>query len=132
MAKPADTPAAIRHWARSSPNELYRDLSTGPDGLTTVDAARRLDERGFNILPEAKKTLEEMRRAIDSADRLLSSADNTLLGPDAPAQQELRDALKEIARSARALRALADALSSCAAGCPAGRSGKDGRQGQDS
>jgi ArsR family transcriptional regulator len=33
---------------------------------------------------------------------------------------------------ARALRALADALSSCAAGCPAERSKKDERPGQDS
>ena len=41
---------------------------------------------------------------------MLSNTDNTLLGPDAPAQQELRDALKEIARAARAIRVLADYL----------------------
>jgi paraquat-inducible protein B len=61
-------------------------------------------------LPEAKKTLEDLRRALTVAERVLSSTDNTLLGPNAPAQQELRDALQEIARSARAIRLLADYL----------------------
>ena len=41
---------------------------------------------------------------------MLSSTDNTLLGPDAPAQQELRDALREIAGAARGIRVLADYL----------------------
>jgi paraquat-inducible protein B len=40
----------------------------------------------------------------------MSNADNTLAGPDAPVRQELREALKEIARSARAIRLLADYL----------------------
>jgi paraquat-inducible protein B len=34
----------------------------------------------------------------------------TLLGPDASAQQELRDALQEFTRAARSLRVLADQL----------------------
>ena len=56
MAKPAgETSETIRAWARSPADRLYVELSTGPEGLTTVDAARRLDERGFNVLPEAKK-----------------------------------------------------------------------------
>ncbi len=31
------------------------ELGSGPDGLSTVDAARRLDQHGFNVLPEPKK-----------------------------------------------------------------------------
>jgi paraquat-inducible protein B len=40
----------------------------------------------------------------------MSNTDNTFLGPDAPGRQELRDALREIARAARAVRGLADYL----------------------
>ena len=47
--------AAIRRWGRIPLENLYEDLRSGPDGLSTVDAARRLDEHGFNVLPEAKK-----------------------------------------------------------------------------
>src|SRR5512137_1362999 len=56
MAKPSPSPSdVIKGWARHPLDEVYAELSTGPDGLTTVDAARRLDERGFNVLPDAKK-----------------------------------------------------------------------------
>ncbi len=50
-----NTPDDVRRWARESLEDLYRELGTGSDGLSTVDAARRLDEQGFNVLPEAKK-----------------------------------------------------------------------------
>jgi Ca2+-transporting ATPase len=56
MAKPSGSASdSIRRWARSPLDQLFAELATGPDGLTTVNAARRLDERGFNVLPEAKK-----------------------------------------------------------------------------
>ena len=73
-------------------------------------ADRTLTRVDVETLPEAKKTLEDLRRAVTAAERVLSNTDNTLLGPDAPAQQELRDALQEIARAARAIRLLADTL----------------------
>ena len=41
---------------------------------------------------------------------MLANADNTFLGPDAPGQQDLQDAMREIARAAGAVRALADYL----------------------
>ncbi|MGZ8473825.1 MAG: PqiB family protein [Candidatus Deferrimicrobiaceae bacterium] len=85
--------------------EIGNDVKKAVESLD-----RTLNRVEGETLPEAKKTLEDLRRAIDSADRLLANADNTLLGPDAPAQRELRDALKEIARSARAIRVLADSL----------------------
>ena len=40
----------------------------------------------------------------------MNSADTSLLGSNAPAQQELRDALQEFARAARSLRILTDQL----------------------
>jgi paraquat-inducible protein B len=55
-------------------------------------------------------TLEEARRAIASVERLATHADTTLVGPNAPAQQELRDALQEVSAAARALRVLADSI----------------------
>ncbi|MGZ8440688.1 MAG: PqiB family protein [Candidatus Deferrimicrobiaceae bacterium] len=85
--------------------EIGNDVKKAVESLD-----RTLNRVEGETLPEAKKTMEDLRRAIDSADRLLANADNTLLGPDAPAQRELRDALKEIARSARAIRVLADSL----------------------
>ena len=92
--------------------EIGKDLKKT---LATLDTALRSADRTLTrvdaeTLPEAKKALEDLRRALAVAGRVLSSTDNTLLGPDAPAQQELRAALQEIARSARAIRLLADAL----------------------
>ena len=77
---------------------------------TLQSATRTMNRVDAETLPEAKKTLEDLRRAVAVAERALNSTDNTLLGPDAPVQQDLRDALQEIARSARALRLLADYL----------------------
>jgi paraquat-inducible protein B len=77
---------------------------------TLQSANRTLERVDVEIVPEAKKTLEELRRAIASAERMLANTDNTFLGPDAPGQQDLRDAMREIARAARAVRALADYL----------------------
>ena len=92
--------------------EIGKDLRKTLDTLdkTLQSADRTLTRVEGETLPEAKKTLEDLRRALTAAERVLSNTDNNLLGPDAPAQQELRDALQEIARSARAIRLLADYL----------------------
>lgn len=84
--------------------------AVGSFDQTLQSATRTLDRVDGETLPEAKKTLEDLRRAIAAAERLLANTDNAFLGPDAAAQQELRDALREIARSARAIRMLADYL----------------------
>ena len=93
-------------------DEIGKDLKKTIETLdqTLQSATRTLNRVDAETLPEAKKTLEDLRRAVTAAERVLNSTDNTLLGPDAPAQQELRDALQEIARSARAIRLLADYL----------------------
>lgn len=90
-------------------NKLLRDVDTGlMPGLTaTVENANRLVG---NVDADLKTTLEELRRAIASADTVLKSTDATLVGTNAPAQQEIRDALQEIVRAARSVRVLADYL----------------------
>ena len=83
----------------------------GKDLKETIETLNRtLTRVEGETLPEAKKTLEDLRGALTSAERVLSSTDNNILGHDAPAQQELRDALKEIAAAARGIRVLVDYL----------------------
>ncbi len=45
----------VRRWATVPLQALYSEVRSGPEGLSTVDAARRLDERGMNVLPQATK-----------------------------------------------------------------------------
>jgi paraquat-inducible protein B len=54
-------------------------------------------------VPEVRGTLDQARKSLGDVNRLLS--------PDAPAQQDLRDTLREAGRAARSLRELADYLS---------------------
>jgi paraquat-inducible protein B len=70
-------------------------------------AVNRIDT---DLTPGLKTTLDELRSALAAADRVLKNTDTTLVGRDAPAQQDLRDALQEITRAARSLRVLADYL----------------------
>jgi len=82
--------------------------------LGTLDRALQDADKMLNqvneAFPEVKKTLEDLRRSVAAAERVLSNTDANLLGPDAPAQQELRDALQEISRAARGIRVLTDYL----------------------
>jgi paraquat-inducible protein B len=76
----------------------------------TLKDTGKVVNRFDGVGPEAKLTLEGLRRTIASADGMLKSTDATLVGKDASVQQELRDALQEIARAARSLRLLTDFL----------------------
>ncbi|MBP2676050.1 MAG: Mammalian cell entry related domain protein, partial [Deltaproteobacteria bacterium] len=93
-------------------DEIGEDVRKAVESLdgTLKSATRTLERMEGETLPEAKRALEELRRTAGSAERLLSNADNTLLGPDASAQRELRDALREFTRAAQAIRVLADYL----------------------
>jgi paraquat-inducible protein B len=109
----ADAPSA-RLNLRREPLELPVVVSTLPDleaklknALETLDQTMRDVDK---TLPGVQATLEEARRAIASVDRLATNADTTLVGPNAPAQQELRDALQEVTAAARAVRVLADSI----------------------
>lgn len=77
---------------------------------TLQDASKAVNRIDADVTPELKMIVGELRGTISSADGLLKSTDATLVGKDAPAQQDLRDALQEIARTARSLRVLTDYL----------------------
>ena len=77
---------------------------------TLKDANKAINRLDTDVTPGLKTTMEEIRGAITSADAVLKNADATLVGSNAPAQQELREALQEIARAARSLRILTDYL----------------------
>lgn len=62
------------------------------------------------ILPRFTAALEDARRALGATERVMNEAEAGLVGPDAPAQQELRNALQEVTNASRALRVLADSL----------------------
>lgn len=61
-------------------------------------------------MPSIKTDLEALHRTLGAMERTLANANATLLGPDAPAQQELRDALNEFTRAARSMRVFLDYL----------------------
>ena len=77
---------------------------------TLKDVNKAVNHIDSDVTPELKTALEEFRRATVSADKLLKNTDATLVGKDAPGQQEFRDAMEEVARAARSLRVLTDYL----------------------
>jgi paraquat-inducible protein B len=89
-------------------NEIRQVLATIDQSLKDVD--RAVDHIDTGVTPELKAGLAELRRVLASADRVLQNTDATLLGPSAPGQLELRNALQEVARAARGVRVLADYL----------------------
>src|SRR5262245_60815485 len=83
--------------------------------LVTLDQTLASTDKllsGFygKFMPELSSTFTELRTALATANGVLLNTDATLVGKDAPAQQDLRDALQEISRAARSLRVLADYL----------------------
>ncbi len=93
---------------------------------TLKDANKILGRINTEIVPEVKTTIENLKRAIATAERalgkaehtlgaaegVLGKADKTLTGQDSPVAQELRDALQEVARAARALRVFTEYMES--------------------
>jgi paraquat-inducible protein B len=77
---------------------------------TLKDAGKAVNRIDTDVTPGLKTTLDDLRGTIGVVDRVLQNTDATLVGKNAPAQQDLRDALQEITRAARALRILADYL----------------------
>lgn len=88
------------------------DLKTALVSLneTLKDARGVINRFDAEVVPSLKTTLDEARSALGAADRMLTSTEATLTGPAAPGQLELRNAMTEIARAARSLRALTDYL----------------------
>ncbi len=100
--------ALVAHADDKVVPELNATLEEARRALATVDGM--LKDQLNTTLNEVNSTLEGARRAIATADGVLKNTDATLLGKDAPGQQELRDALQEVTRAARSLRVLMDYL----------------------
>jgi paraquat-inducible protein B len=92
--------------------EIGKNLNQDLEALkqTLEKTSSLLGRVDSETLPEFDKTLESARNTLAGADRMIGNIDQTLLGPDAPAQQELRIALQELTQAARSLRALIDDL----------------------
>jgi paraquat-inducible protein B len=70
---------------------------------TTLKSANTMVKHvDADVLPETKAALEEARKALAGAKQVLAS--------DAPMQQDLREALRELSRMAQSLRVLTDYL----------------------
>ena len=123
LAKALATLDQVLRDADQAVNRLDTDVT--PELKATLEEARRVIATADDILKtgvnttldtanttlnQATTTLEELRRPIASADAVLKRTDASLLDKKAPVQQDLRDALQEIARAARSLRLLTDYL----------------------
>ncbi|HXJ80009.1 MAG TPA: MlaD family protein [Candidatus Methylomirabilis sp.] len=93
---------------RSTLEDLRRVLATA-DELIKVGLNKTLGEVD-TTLKQVDTTLKELRGPLATADQVLKNADTTLLGTEAPVQQDLRNALQEVTAAARALRGLMDYL----------------------
>jgi paraquat-inducible protein B len=87
-------------------------VKTDLEGLDEMvkEGRRLLSSVDGELVPPLRKNLEAMQRTLAAAERLIDDADTRLLGPNALAQQEFRDALKEFGRAARSVRVLTDYL----------------------
>jgi paraquat-inducible protein B len=89
-------------------NDLRKTLASLDQ--TLQDAGKAVNRIDADVTPGLRTTLDDLRGTIGVVDRVLNNTDATLVGKDAPAQQDLRDALQEITRAARSLRVLTDYL----------------------
>jgi paraquat-inducible protein B len=88
--------------------DLKKALASLDDTLR--DARGVLNHFDADVVPALKSALDDARGALGSAERMLTSTEANLVGPGAPGQVELRNAMQELARAARSLRVLADYL----------------------
>ena len=87
---------------------IKKDLESLDETLKS--ATKLMNDADEKLVPPLKTALEDAHRTLGAVERALDNVNSTLLGPDAPAQQELRSALQDFARAARSLRVLADQL----------------------
>ena len=85
-------------------DELVAELRQAVKSFdTTFQSANQMVKRvDADVVPELKSALEEARKALAAAKQVLAA--------DAPLQEDLREALRELARAAQSLRVLTDYL----------------------
>ena len=89
-------------------NDLKADLANLDQTLTS--ARKLMTNADEQILPGLKATMEKLDQTLATAERTMNNADATLLQSSAPAQEELRAALREVASAARSFRVLMNEL----------------------
>jgi len=77
--------------------------------VSVRDADKLVLRMNADVVPEVRMTLEEARKTLDEGRKTLGAAEKTL-SSDAPLQQDLRETLRELARTAQSLRVLTDYL----------------------
>jgi len=77
---------------------------------TLREARSTIQRFDTDVTPSLKSALDEARGALGAAEKVLTSTETNLVGPGAPAQADLRNAMQELGRAARSLRVLADYL----------------------
>jgi paraquat-inducible protein B len=92
----------VNHMPLEAMGESVKDLLVTLN-KTLKDADTLISRVDTEFLPEGTKTLQDLHRAI-------ADSDQALLGKDSSGQQDLRDALQEVTRAARAVRVLVDYL----------------------
>jgi paraquat-inducible protein B len=92
--------------------EIGDDVRTALSKLDRAidETSRLVSHVDGEVVPQFVMGLDDARRTLAAAERVMHSVETRLVGPDAPAEQELRSALQEVTGAARALRVLADSL----------------------
>jgi paraquat-inducible protein B len=93
--------------ARKSIRSLDETLKSADKVLKNVD--RSLIPEAHSAIVDARQSLDEVNKTLGEARKTLGGA-NQVLAPDAPAQVDLRDTLREVSRAAQSLRVLGDYL----------------------
>jgi paraquat-inducible protein B len=75
--------------------------------ITRLDREVAPELRG--VLADGRTTLAQMRKTLDDASRTIATAERAV-SPDADLTQDLRETVREVARAAQTMRALADYL----------------------
>ena len=85
-------------------DQIGNDIRQSLQALNrTLDSANQLVKRlDMDIVPTARTTMEDVRKTLKAAERSI--------GSDAPIQQDLRETLRELNRTAQSLRTLTNYL----------------------
>lgn len=105
MTEVQDTLSRLARRLEKVPlDQIGNDIRQSLQALNrTLDSANQLIKRlDMDIVPTARTTMEDVRKTLKAAERSI--------GSDAPIQQDLRETLRELNRTAQSLRTLTDYL----------------------